>query len=44
MRDTEIKNKLTVSREEGERGHQGKEGEGSPRNVYKGPMNKAKAG
>ena len=38
----EIKNKLTVTRAEGEGGKWGKEGKGSSRNMYKGPMDKAK--
>ena len=37
----EIKNKLTVTRGEGERTTGGK-GEGASRNIYKGPMDKAK--
>ena len=43
-RDIEIKNKLRVTRREGGQGYWGKEGEGSSRNMYKGPMDKAKAG
>ena len=42
-RDTEIKNKLTVARGEGG-GDNGGKGEGSSRNMYKGPMDKAKEG
>ena len=38
----ELKNKLTVTRGEGRGGQRGKEGKGSSRNMYKGPMDKAK--
>ena len=37
----EIKNKLTVTRGEGDKGT---EGEGSSRNMYKGPMDKDNQG
>ena len=44
-RDIEIRNKLTVTRGEETKGITGKkEGEGSSRNMYKGPMDKAKGG
>ena len=43
-RDREIKNKLTVHRGVGGGGEQGIEGEGSSRNMYKGPMDKANSG
>ena len=44
IRDIEIRNKLAVTRGEQGGGLQGKEGEGSSRNMYKGPMDKAKGG
>ena len=40
----EIKNKLTVTREEEEEGQWGTKGKGSSRNMLKGHMGKAKAG
>ena len=43
-RDTEIKNKLKVSRGDGEGGFQGKEGKGSSKDIYKGYMDKVKGG
>ena len=43
-RDTEIKNKLTATRGEGERGITGEKGEGLSKNMYRGPTDKAKGG
>ena len=40
----EIKNKLIVTRRDGGGAQQGKEGEGSSRNMYKGLMDKDKKG
>ena len=43
-RDMEIKNKLIVTRGEGERGMMGKRRRVKSRNIYKGPMDKDKGG
>ena len=40
----EIKNKLTVTRREGEEDNGGRKGGGSSRTVYKGPVDKPKEG
>ena len=41
-RDIEIKNRQTVNQRGAERGIMGEIGEGPSRNMYKGPMDKAK--